>query len=70
MLAEEVISQPHNYSISSARESLIISLDGFNSAMQTYRVEGQPIPSSYQVGGTAMQSDEPLEFVEAPYLPP
>lgn len=28
------------------------------------------MPASYQVGGTAMQSEEPLEFVDAPYLPP
>ena len=37
--------------------------------MQTYRIEGAEIPQSYQVGGTAMQSEEPLEFVDAPYLP-
>lgn len=68
MLSEEIVLKPDLYTPESAREDLISSLEGFNSAIQLKREEGE-MHDMYKIGGTAFGDGEELEVIDPPYLP-
>ncbi|CAI2385968.1 unnamed protein product [Moneuplotes crassus] len=69
ILSEEIVMKSDLFSVESAREDLINTLEGFNSAMVLKREQGD-IHDMYKIGGTAFGDNEELQVVDPPYLPP
>jgi TFIIF-interacting CTD phosphatase-like protein len=69
LLCEDIVHKPELYNVESAREDLINSLEGFNSAMITKREQGN-VHDMYKIGGTAFDDGQELEVIDPPYLPP